>query len=105
MLGAVRLMNIIKKPINATRKAVLCENTGTYVFKVDKDATKIDIKKAIEYLYGEKVESVTVSYLREKYKYGRKGIVRKRKEYKKAYVTFKNPSFKLDVTLMRDFIS
>ena len=63
----------------------LGENAQT-VFKVAKDAKKIDIKKAIEDLFNTKVDSVRVINMKGKSRRTRNGIGKKN-DWKKAYVT------------------
>lgn len=50
-------MSIIKKPI-ITEKANAMSENGVYTFEVEKNANKIEIKKAIESLYGVNVKAV-----------------------------------------------
>ncbi len=50
-------MSIIKKPI-ITEKANAMSEKGVYTFEVDKNANKIEIKKAIESLYNVNVNVV-----------------------------------------------
>lgn len=76
------------KKIGLTEKATIMQGIGKYVFMVAKNATKSEVKKAIEQLYGVKVSDVNTirSYARAK-RYGfKKG---EKKEYKKAVVTLK----------------
>ena len=57
-----------------------------YIFKVLKEATKIDIKKAIKQFFGVNVESVSVLNVKGK-KTSFRRIVGRHKHWKKAYVT------------------
>jgi large subunit ribosomal protein L23 len=68
----MRLYRILKKPITTEKSSNLELNNNTYVFEVSKDATKIDIKKAILELYGVSVSSVNVLNTRMKFKFGKK---------------------------------
>ena len=55
-------MSIIKRPI-ITEKANSMSEKGVYTFEVDKTANKIEIKKAVEALYGVNVQKVrTIRY-------------------------------------------
>jgi large subunit ribosomal protein L23 len=47
----MRLFRIIKKPITTEKTSNLSLVKNTYVFEVSKDATKIDIKKAVNEIY------------------------------------------------------
>ena len=77
---------IIIAPVVTEKSQVLASNGKTYVFKVRKDANKIQIKKAIEELFNVKVKSVNTLNTKPKDKrVGR--YTGKTKTYKKAYVT------------------
>jgi len=72
-----------------TEKAtLLAEKENQYVFKVAPDANKIEVKKAIEDLYGVKVEKVRIIKVPRKRR--RRGRIEGwRKGYKKAIVKIK----------------
>lgn len=79
---------IIKHPILSEKGTALQESQNKYFFKVDVNANKIEIKRAVEKLYKVKVESVnTLNML------GKKKRIRwqlgKRPDWKKAIVTLK----------------
>ncbi|MFC1566700.1 50S ribosomal protein L23 [bacterium] len=79
---------VLIKPINTEKSGVLKENANKYVFKVNKYANKIDIKKSIESLF--KVTVLTVNTQNLKGKTKRVGkFVGKRSDWKKAVVTLK----------------
>ena len=64
----------------------------TYVFKVHREATKPEIKKAVEAMYGVTVDEVRTAWLpaRIRQRFTRKGIQESRlPSYKKAYVRLK----------------
>ena len=87
--------DIIIAPV-ITEKAALCEQEGTYVFKVAKKANKTQIKQAIEKIFNVKVENVnTVNVHPKKKRVGR--YEGKTKAYKKAIVTLAEGS-KLDLS-------
>ena len=79
------LYDVIRKPI-ITEKATLASENGAVVFEVAMDATKPEIKKAIEALFNVKVKAVNTTVTKDKVKKfrGRPGT---RKDVKKAYVT------------------
>ena len=60
-------------------------NIVTYVFKVNKDATKTEIKKATEEIFGVVVKSIRVLNTKFKNKRTRFGKY-KTKTFKKAYI-------------------
>ena len=51
-------MSILRKPIISEKMTKLGEKLGRYGFIVDMNANKIEIKKAVETMYGVNVESV-----------------------------------------------
>ncbi len=82
-------MSIIKKPILTEKMMADSEQFNRYGFVVDKKANKIEIKKAIEDLFGVDVLAVrTMNYPPErKTRYTRTGIITgKTNAYKKAIV-------------------
>ncbi len=85
------MKGIIHKPILTEKMTVLGEKLNRYGFIVDKKANKIEIKNAIEKLYGVAVDSVnTMNYGggKKKMKYTSKGVVFQRNAaYKKAIIT------------------
>lgn len=83
-------MDIILKPIVTEKMMTQGENFNRFGFVVSKKANKIQIKKAIEEMYGVTVESVnTMCYGgKRKSRYTRTGIVTgKTGSLKKAIVT------------------
>ena len=65
--------HVIKMPI-VTEKATAAGEHNQYAFKVDQSATKTDVKKAIEAIYGVKVVDVRTQVRQERdrtYKYGK----------------------------------
>lgn len=83
------LYDVIVKPI-VTEKAALLEEVGstkTYTVEVSSAATKVDVKNAFKLIYGVDAESVNIVKTRAKFKHSKKGLVHKRRESKKAYVT------------------
>lgn len=97
----MRLYRIIKKPLTTEKGSNAQMLNNTYLCEVSKDATKIDIKKAVLELYGVEVASVNTLVTREKFKFGKKGIQRRKWETKKAYVTLKDPKATLDFSIIK----
>ena len=86
-------MSIIIKPIVTEKATSLTEKLNRYSFKVNKDANKIQIKKAVEATYNITVEDVNTSIVRGKNKtrYTKSGIIKgATSDYKKAVVTLKD---------------
>ena len=83
-------MEIILKPIVTEKMTDQGENENRYGFVVAKEANKIQIKKAVEELYGVTVESVnTMIYPgKKKVRFTRAGVMTgKTASYKKAIIT------------------
>ncbi|WP_108821552.1 50S ribosomal protein L23 [Dysgonomonas sp. Marseille-P4361] len=86
-------MGILIKPILTEKQTAISEKfPNRYGFRVAPSANKVEIKKAVEELYGVKVESVnTMKYSgNRKSRYTKAGVISgKTSAYKKAIVTLK----------------
>ncbi|MEA2105921.1 MAG: 50S ribosomal protein L23 [Bacteroidales bacterium] len=83
-------MDILLKPIVTEKMTEQGEDLNRYGFIVDKRANKVQIKNAVEEMYGVSVEAVnTMRYLgKEKSRYTKSGIIQgQSKSFKKAIVT------------------
>lgn len=83
-------MNILIKPIVTEKMTAQSDRFNRYGFVVDKKATKLQIKKAVESLYGVSVDTVnTMIYAgKKKSRYTKSGVITGRtNSYKKAIVT------------------
>jgi large subunit ribosomal protein L23 len=83
-------MNIIIKPIITEKMTELGEKLNRYGFIVHKQANKVQIKQAVENLYGVEVESVNTmnSPGKLKSRYTKTGLISgKTKATKKAIIT------------------
>ena len=79
-----RLMTVLEGPHLSEKSHIAAENNQV-VFKVRTDATKAEIKQAVELLFEVTVENVTVANYQGKRK--RHGMTRgRRANWKKAYV-------------------
>ena len=79
-----RLMTIIRGPHLSEKSHIAAEN-NQIVLKVSKDATKSEVRRAVELLFEVQVENVTVVNVKGKNK--RFGAIRgRRNDWKKAYV-------------------
>lgn len=81
---------IIFKPIVTEKLTILGEKLNRYGFMVDKNANKIQIKKAVEGLYGVSVTDVnTIRYAgKVKSRNTKSGVIAgKKNSYKKAIIT------------------
>lgn len=76
---------LIRRPLITEKATKLKESTNTICFEVDRTANKIEIRRAIEKLFGVKVVDVRVANRQGKWKrMGR--FLGQRKDWKKAYV-------------------
>ncbi len=77
---------IILRPIVTEKGSAIRDRENKYLFSVVRDANKIEIKQAVESLFGVKVKSVKTMVMHGKVK--RMGIFEgKRPDWKKAVVT------------------
>ncbi|MDR0581926.1 MAG: 50S ribosomal protein L23 [Prevotellaceae bacterium] len=84
------MTEIIIKPLITEKMTILGEKLNRYGFVVDRNANKIEIKKAVEEMYGVTVSNVnTVNYHgKRKSRYTKAGLLTGRtNHFKKAIVT------------------
>ncbi|MBI4455717.1 MAG: 50S ribosomal protein L23 [Acidobacteria bacterium] len=80
--------NVLESPHLTEKSTALKESTGVLVFRVRPDATKQDIKAAVESLFSVKVATVrTCNFYGKKKRMGR--FTGRRPSWKKAFVTLK----------------
>lgn len=79
---------LVAPQITEASAKLMTGEVRTYVFKVAKDASKLDIKAAIEKRYEVKVDSVNTLINRGKIKRVRL-VAGKKSNWKKAYITLK----------------
>ena len=85
-------MNILIRPIVTEKMERLSDKLNQYGFIVEKNANKLEIKKAIKELYGVTVDSInTIRYAGKlKSRYTKSGFLSGRtNSFKKAIVTLK----------------
>ncbi len=83
-------MGILEKPLVTEKMTILGEKLNRYGFIVDRNANKIQIKAAVEQMYGVTVKDVnTVNYHgKKKSRFTKAGLLSGRaNHFKKAYVT------------------
>ncbi|MEY3654956.1 MAG: hypothetical protein RL739_3126 [Pseudomonadota bacterium] len=81
-----RLMQVLVSPIVSEKATMVAEKTNAVTFKVLQDATKPEIKAAVELLFNVQVKAVSVVNIKGKTKrFGRS--VGRRDHVRKAYVT------------------
>jgi len=85
------MQTIIKKPLITEKATSASEKLNRFTFEVERKANKIEIKNAVEKMYGVHVTDVRTSNYgggKSSVKYTNKGIVeQKSKQWKKAVVT------------------
>ena len=83
-----RIYQVLKGPVFSEKAQVLGEAAGVQVFKVAINATKLEIKKAVEQLFGVQVVKVNTTITKGKTtRFGK--TLRRRSDVKNAYVTLK----------------
>jgi large subunit ribosomal protein L23 len=85
----MKLTEVIRRPIVTEKSTVLRETVNTIVLEVDRHATKVDIKRAVETLFGAKVAEVRTAIAHGKVK--RQGrFSGQRPDWKKATVRLRD---------------
>ncbi len=84
-MSNAKILGVIRAPRISEKTARLQELSNQYVFEVAKDATKADVKQAVESLFNVKVEAVNVVNVKGKSKTFRFRAGR-RADMRKAYV-------------------
>ncbi len=80
-----RMFTVLLGPHFSEKVSLLGDASNQYGFKVARDATKAEIKAAVEALFHVTVEKVSTSNVKGKVKRTARGISRS-KNWKKAYV-------------------
>jgi large subunit ribosomal protein L23 len=81
-----RLYAIILGPHVSEKTTLLSERNRQYTFKVLSDASKPEIKEAVEKLFNVVVDDLQVLNVKGKSKRSARGKLRNRSDWKKAYV-------------------
>ncbi len=81
----IKLASVLVAPIISEKSSNAADQGNQFVFRVQKTATKLQIKNAVELMFSVEVESVRVLNVKGKIKrFGR--TLGKRSDWKKAYV-------------------
>jgi len=83
-----RLMQVILAPQVSEKSTYVADKNEQVVFRVVSDATKPEIKAAVELLFKVQVDAVQVLNVKGKVKRSGK-VMGRRKDWKKAYVALK----------------
>ena len=83
-----RLMKVLLAPIVSEKSTLLADKNDQVAFRVLQDATKPEIKAAVELLFKVEVRSVQIANVKGKVKrFGK--MTGRRKDWKKAFVCLK----------------
>ena len=82
-----KLMKVLVAPHISEKSTVAADKDNQVIFKVTEDASKLEIKKAVELLFKVEVDKVQTMNVRGKMKYLRQAG--KRSNWKKAIVSLK----------------
>ncbi len=83
-----RLMQVLLAPVVSEKSTFVADKNEQVIFRVVQDATKPEIKAAVELLFKVQVESVQVANVKGKEKrFGR--FIGRRRHWKKAYICLK----------------
>ena len=80
------IYSVIKRPLVTEKSTIAREEENKYLFEVDRGATKIDIRYAVEKIFKVSVVNVhTINVSGKKKRVGR--VVGRRRNWKKAVIT------------------
>lgn len=82
----MNIYSVIKRPVVTEKSTIAREEENKYLFEVDRGATKIEIRNAVEKIFKVKVVDVrTINVSGKKKRMGR--ILGRRRHWKKAVIT------------------
>ena len=88
VINQERLMQVLLAPVVSEKSTFVADKNEQVIFRVAQDATKPEIKAAVELLFKVQVKSVQVANVKGKEKrFGR--FIGRRRHWKKAYVCLK----------------
>jgi large subunit ribosomal protein L23 len=89
-----RVMKVLLAPLVSEKSTIVADQNRQFVFQVMRDASKSEIKQAVEHLFNVEVQAVRVCNAKGKLKrFGQ--LFGRRNNSKKAYVTLK-PGFDIE---------
>jgi large subunit ribosomal protein L23 len=89
-----RVMKVLLAPRVSEKSTIVADQNRQFVFQVMRDASKSEIKQAVEHLFNVEVQAVRVCNAKGKLKrFGQ--LFGRRNNSKKAYVTLK-PGFDIE---------
>lgn len=81
-----RILTIILGPHISEKTSIISEQNNQVTFRVANDATKPEIKEAVESLFDVQVKDVQILNVKGKTKRSARGKIRSRADWKKAYI-------------------
>lgn len=84
-MNQAKLYDVLRAPHYSEKSTLVMEKNNIFVFKVDKKATKADIRTAVESIFKVAVISVNTLNVKGKTRRTRHGLGRLR-NWKKAYI-------------------
>jgi large subunit ribosomal protein L23 len=87
-INQYQLASVLEAPIISEKSTIAAEKNKRFVFKVQKQATKKQVKNAVEIMFGVEVDSVQVLNVKGKQKRAGRTLGQ-RSDWKKAYVKLK----------------
>jgi large subunit ribosomal protein L23 len=85
VLQQERLMQVVLAPVISEKSTFVADRNNQVVFRVARDATKPEIKAAVEFMFKVQVKNVkVVNVMGKEKRFGR--LVGRRNHWKKAYV-------------------
>lgn len=85
-MNQARLYSIILGPHISEKATIMAESKNQVAFKVINDATKTEVKEAVEKLFKVSVTGLQILNVKGKTKRTARGSIRKKSNWKKAYV-------------------
>ena len=86
--NAERLMTVLLAPVISEKATFIADKHSQVIFRVAPDATKPEVKAAVELMWKVEVDTVQISVVKGKEKrFGR--FIGRRRGWKKAYVSLK----------------
>lgn len=87
-MSSYQLIDVIDAPIISEKSTIAAEKANQFVFRIKKQATKLQVKRAVEAMFSVEVDSVHVLNVKGKKKrFGK--TLGQRSDWKKAYVKLK----------------
>lgn len=85
-MNQARLYSIILGPHVSEKATIMAESRNQLAFKVVNDASKTEVKEAVEKIFKVSVTGLQILNVKGKSKRTARGSIRKKSNWKKAYV-------------------